>query len=515
MRHQWMTAVALASAALIAGACGSERVPLPSAPRFATTASPATPSATSINSLITQLFPPPGLLTAAQSQFINIQRVLSQGNVADAQAKAVALVSYALQKYSNHQLIGNQSAATQSNLQSFISLLLQFVGLGPLPPGAVGPDGAVGVVGPAGGTVVTGSQLAGVNFPIGALPQTVVVTISLSANQTNPLPTVLQQFPLFYDFKTFPEVPQFGQLATVAVCVLDGPVADAGVNPANLRLAHQLHSDPSAIEILPLVPQNLVDPTLCQNAGTIGLEKSPMNSFASAGSTIGRDLFWLMMGAPRDLHAESRRMMMPGGLGGGVKSFSTFGAVNFTASEFVPFQEIGYRFLKLGPTDTPPTGFQQPSFDASAWSTGRGAFGGGSVDPTCTSLGSTIHTPWDTATTGSSVQILLRKRFSGTAQNVQVQVPIDNDVRVYVNGTEITGTGGTVDSSEGINFVPGSVDETGFMTHEGCADPAHPFVFTVNNSALLTGGNLVVVQARDRGVVSYVDVRVTGTLPSP
>jgi hypothetical protein len=349
------------------------------------------------------------------------------------------------------------------------------------------------------------------------LPQNVIVTINRSANQSNPLPTVLEQFPLFYDFKTFPEVPQFGQLVTVGVCVLDGPVADAGVDPANLRLAHPLHTDPSAIEILPLAPQNFVDPTLCQNASLppVGALQGPMSHLASVTSTIGHSLFWLMMGAPRDLHAsESRRMMMPGGLGGGVKSFSTFGAVDFTSSSFVPYQEIGYRFLQLGAGQTPPSNFEQPSFDASDWSTGRGAFGGGSVSETCSALGSTIHTDWPTATEGP-VEILLRKRFSGTAQNVQILVPVDNDVRVYVNGSEITATGGTVDSSEGITFVPGNVDESGFMTHDGCADPAHPFVFTVDNSALLTGGNLVVVRARDRGTVSYVDVRVTGTLPSP
>jgi hypothetical protein len=492
-----MAAIALAGAALIGGACGSDHETLPSAPRFAKTSSTA-PSATSINTLITQLFPPPGLLTAARSQFTNVQRVLGQGNVADAQAKAIALAGYALQRYSNHQLIGNQSAATLANLQSFIDQLFQFVGLGPaaIPPGALGPDGAVAMVGPTGGLVVTGSQLAGVSFPAGALPQNVIVTISRSANQSNPLPTVLEQFPLFYDFKTFPEVPQFGQLVTVGVCVLDDPVAEAGVDPANLRLAHPLHSDPSAIEILPLAPQNFVDPTLCQNASVpVGALQGPMSDLASATSTIGHGLFWLMMGAPRDLHAsESRRMMMPGGLGGGVKSFSTFGAVDFTSSSFVPYQEIGYRFLQLGPEQTPPSNFEQPSFDASEWSTGQGAFGGGSA---CSSLTSTIHTTWPAASEGDTVEILLRKRFSGTAQNVHIQVAVDNDVRVFVNGTEIT---------------------DGFVNHEGCAFdglPTQPFDFAVDNGLLSPTGNLVVVEARDRGVMSYIDVRVTGTLPSP
>ena len=62
-------------------------------------------------------------------------------------------------------------------------------------------------MGPSGGQVVTETQLAGTDIPSGALPQTVIVTISRADNQLNPLPTNLPQFPVFYEFKTFPEVP--------------------------------------------------------------------------------------------------------------------------------------------------------------------------------------------------------------------------------------------------------------------------------------------------------------------
>jgi hypothetical protein len=113
---------------------------------------------------------------------------------------------------------------------------------------------------------------------------------------------------------------------------------------------------------------------------------------------------------------------------------------------------------------------------------------------------STIHTDWPSTASagnpGSFTEILLRKRFSGSAQNVHIHVAVDNDVRVFVNGTEIT---------------------DGFVTHEGCAfdgSPAQPFDFAVGESLLSSTGNLVVVEARDRGVMSYVDVKVTGTLPA-
>jgi len=339
---------------------------------------------------------------------------------------------------------------------------------------------------------VTRSQLAGADFPSGAVPQNVIVTISRATNQSNPLPTVLQQFPVFYEFKTFPEVPQFGQLVTVAVCVLDEAVEAADVDPANLRLAHQLHSDPTAIEILPRVDQSLISPGLCADA--FGSQRTMLEDLAHAGRSVAKNAFWLAMGAPKDLSATGTRRR-PGGLGGRTGSFSTFGAVNFTG-QVVPFQELGHRYLIGGP---PPSGFELPSFDASSWPMGQAAFGGGSVATTCPSLVSTIHTTWPAASEGST-EIVLRKRFAGSAENVQLHVPVDNDVQVFVNGHNVTSTGG-------------SVGEDGFLSHEGCADPNSAFTFTVDNSFLLAGGNLVVVRARDRGVVSYVDVKVTGTLP--
>ena len=168
----------------------------------------------------------------------------------------------------------------------------------------------------------------------------------------------------------------------------------------------------------------------------------------------------------------------------------------------MPYQELGYRYL-IG--ETPPAGFQQPNFDASTWFSGQGAFGSGGAP--CTELESTIHTSWPAS--GDTTEILLRKRFSGSAQDVQILVPVDNDVQVFVNGTDITASGVTFD---GEGFTPGTI-VGGFMVHEGCAAPADPFIFSVLNSALLAGGNLVVVRARDRGTVSYVDVKVTGQLP--
>jgi hypothetical protein len=501
MRHRLTIPVLLAGALLVAGACGTEQEPLAPAatpapaPEFSNTRHQLSPE-DQIELLIAQLFPKPGLFVAAFVRFESIEFLLNKHKTAPAKQQALDLVSFTLDKYNTHRLIGDQSAGTQAKLQSFIDLLFQFAGLGsaPIPPGALGPDGAIAIVGPAGGQVVTETQLAGTEFPTGALPQNVIVTISRADNQVNPLPTNLPQFPVFYEFKTFPEVPHFDQLVTVAVCVLDAALPE-GFDPANLRIAHQLHSDPTAIEILPPVAQSLV-PGACDEG--LPARKGLVNNLASAGRSVAKDLFWLAMGAPKDLSATERtRTMMPGGLGGRTSSFSTFGAVDFTHSEFVPFQEQGYRYLELGAGQTPPAGFETTTFDASGWPSGTGAFGG-SVAGSCPDLASSVHTSWPAASDGA-VEILLRKRFSGSAQDVQIHVRIDNDVQVFVNGHNITATGG-------------GVDEDGFVEHEGCAEPID---FTVDNSMLLDTGNLVVVRARDRGVASYVDVQVTGVLPAP
>ena len=209
-----------------------------------------------------------------------------------------------------------------------------------------------------------------------------------------------------------------------------------------------------------------------------------------------------MMGAPKDLQAESHNLMMPGGLGGRTSSFSTFGAVDFNGT-LVPYQAPGYRYDMLGPGEAPPDSFALPSFDDSGepWATGTAAFGTGS----CT-LSSTIHTPWPAASPSvvtdpeQFTEILLRKTFDVPAgvDNVTVGVAIDNDVQVFVNGVDITASGGARDG-------------TGFLRHEDCPT-LDSFILTVPSEVLHVGTNLVVVRARDRGVQSFVDIRVNGVL---
>jgi hypothetical protein len=492
MRHSWTSSILMVGGLLLVGACGTEREPLAPAATPGITADRSRGPASiddQIERLIPQLFPGPGLRLAVFIRHEAIEFLLRAGKKAPAQQQTFQLVTFVLQRYAGHQLIGDQSATTQSRLQTFIDLSFQFVDLGgaPIPPGALGSDGAVAVVGPGGGTVVTGSQLAGTSIPSGAFSGNVIVTINKDPNQDNPLPTAFGQFGSFYDLQTFPAVPVTGQPVIVGVCIDDSQF-EGGVPPSTLRLAHTSHVDPTTIEILPLA-----DAPFLNCPESFGVRRGVLPLLANAGRSAASGLFWVLMGAPRDLDATaSRRLMRPGGLGGKTSSFSPFGGVVFD-SLLVPYGATGYRY-KVVDSTTSGGGFEQPAFNdtTAEFSNGNAAFGSGGTCP----LDNTVHTQWPL-----NSDILLRKTFvvPGGVGNVKIKIAIDNDAQVFVNGTDVTATAGTA------HLV------NGFQRHEDCA-ALDSFIFTVPVGVIHTGTNLVTVRARDRGVISFVDLSVTGQL---
>ncbi|MFL5538137.1 MAG: hypothetical protein ACJ8J0_04060 [Longimicrobiaceae bacterium] len=150
--------------------------------------------------------------------------------------------------------------------------------------------------------------------------------------------------------------------------------------------------------------------------------------------------------------------------------------------EIVPWRDGGYRYL-VGPTGVAP-GFEAPGYDDSAWSTGAAAFGNGGDCPDP----SWVHTPWPL-----NSDIVLRKMVvlpAGTA-SMEVEVMIDNDVQLFVNGYDVTG---------------------GMIAHEGCADVNY-FILHPADVMLQPGANVIAVRARDRGVVSFFDLHVTAQVP--
>jgi Leucine-rich repeat (LRR) protein len=304
--------VIVALGAVLGLACTDRSLPVAADQPMAHAATAALPAcddklAKHIRDQIVQLFPKgKALLQAAQSQFDNIVRTC-QSDRAGAQTKALAFTAFTLAKYQNRQLT---RAATPSAVAAFLSDVLAYVGLG--------SEGAVTVVQPSTTvqTVTTGDGQAGASFPPGAVSQPVVVSITPSADQTDPLPTGLTQFPPFYDFVVSPAVT-FAQPVTIGICVEYGTASQDVLD--RLHLARpDAATGGTTIELLPRV-------------AAPSLSCPPLPGLtAMAPAERGRLLGRLLAGAvallqPAPLHAETMRLLQVGtvgGLGGTVTSFT-------------------------------------------------------------------------------------------------------------------------------------------------------------------------------------------------
>jgi hypothetical protein len=88
--------------------------------------------------------------------------------------------------------------------------------------------------------------------------------------------------------------------------------------------------------------------------------------------------------------------------------------------------------------------------------------------------------------------VLLRRwiNIPAGAQNVQVSIVVDNDVKAFWNGQAF-----------------------GLEHHDNCPSREDPFVFLVPDEWLIVGQNLLAIRALDRGSESFIDVKVTATIP--
>jgi len=144
----------------------------------------------------------------------------------------------------------------------------------------------------------------------------------------------------------------------------------------------------------------------------------------------------------------------------------------------------GWRYLQV--PQGGGGGYQVPGFDDSAWPTGPAPFRSGGACP----LQATVpFTSWATNT-----DMLVRRHIALPAgtQGVAVWVAIDNDIaEIFWNGVSI-----------GSNSV-----------HEGCATVDSRF-FAVDPANVIAD-NVLAIRARDRGVESYLDIRVvSGGIPA-
>ena len=293
------------------------------------------PTAPCIQTLIVELFPKGDLLKSANGFWSNIQTKVRQQRLLEAQARATDLVNFGLKNFYANKLIGGKTQPTVDNLVALADAVYGFTLLTnapTIPPEALQADAAAVILGPQSPTtlVITETKQAGVIVPAGAAGTPTLVSINRLPDSPGPLLTSLNQFPLFYQFTTTPEIT-FNQDVTTGVC------QSQDFEPYGaLRLAHNVEDvgdDGSFgdIEILPRVAAPFLD---CSNAaGPIGaLDHRGLTGLASAGwSLLGRTVGPVAKAIflPDDLHAAALGTCCLGGTG---KKFSPHGAVDPTSN---------------------------------------------------------------------------------------------------------------------------------------------------------------------------------------
>ena len=153
-------------------------------------------------------------------------------------------------------------------------------------------------------------------------------------------------------------------------------------------------------------------------------------------------------------------------------------AARAAQEELVGFSTGPYTFKAVA-TDGLP-GFQDPGFVPAGWGTGTAPFG------KLTSCGG-LTPPTQTGGWTNNSDLLLRRSFEAPAGvgAGSVQVRVDNDVTVYVNGAELA-----------------------TAEHEGCAGAGPPGPITIPAGTLHAGTNLLALRAVDRTDQRYIDARV-------
>jgi hypothetical protein len=130
---------------------------------------------------------------------------------------------------------------------------------------------------------------------------------------------------------------------------------------------------------------------------------------------------------------------------------------------------------------------------------GQAGFGfnlAGELGDNCPLVADHTNTAWPAGDQESPSYLYLRRDFTmTTGGEVVIEIAVDNDVKVFLDGDDITGQ---VQGDLGL--------EDGWLEHEGCADRNAPFVW---NPELSAGVHKLAIIARDRGRSTYLDVRIT------
>lgn len=469
-------------------------------------------SAQDIRNLVKDIFPGPlGTLITIK---INLYIALSPtGPNARTQAKLMEVVDDLLDAVNSGQFANNPVKLRK--VESLITLLYCVLGQEAPPLDLV--NGGAAVVTPTTGAVIGAKDPlnptandAATEVKPGDVPAnvpSVMVSVVPITGSTGPLDTPLQQRGPFYEFTTTPAI-RFANPVLVGACL--NKANDESDN--RVRLAHNLN--PSS----PVTPGNIrfgnieiISPE--SNLTSLNLSCDPL--------TIGFFEKALDLFLPTKLYAGG---LGTGGRGGKVSEYSPFGGVvveqlgfglsNWlfrqpsTGDPAIPSTTQGATsvpFFAEGGATTPVNGI----IAQGNWTFGSAPFGDvrnsdGSYAPQCNGTGGTVNydlgvaSLWQRASAGATTDpasftyLVARRVFYSTNTTDRVQLALDNDIRTWINGVEVTSY--TVNGQE-VSVAPGT-----FLVKEGCAATNQ-----VQVSVPRTGVNVISVQARDRGVASYFD----------
>ena len=266
-------------------------------------------------------------------------------------------------------------------------------------------------------------------------------------------------------------------VSPTAITGVAGSAVPAGARPS-VRVATPTNQPVTSYPVTFSVPSGSEGAVSGGSATTDGNGVATVAGW-TLGATPGTDLVAAAV-APPHLHS---------GVAGSPVGFTA----TVVTTTLVSYQSSGYSYSLIG-SGAPPEGWQLPGYEAE-WSTGSGAFGSGPGSPNGCALDGTVQTTWAAGTLSG---LLLRKSVSvptGWSGSLSIATAIDNDIQVFVNGVDITASGGPTNN--------------GFIMHEGCATKGS-FVFTAPNGILVPGGNNVIaIHTVDRGGTSYFDMQVT------
>jgi hypothetical protein len=335
--------------------------------------------ADSLQQQVEVLFPAGATRDQASALAGQVTAAAETGDAAAAQASVFDLAELTLAEF----YVGRLLPAAAQQPAAIDELLTDAFDLAGLPdPGLQAShftdEGLLAVVRTAGGTFATATRRAGIEIPAAAVPQTALLLLrrladsSQYAPREGPLPTDLDQYPLFYDFSFTPEIELTAD-AIIGICQFADPASayyPADCIFARLQLAHPDPANRSVIELLPRA------------------DAAFLNCDGTTANALG--------------FASLRRV----GIGGRVRKFSPFAAVDggaITRPDGL-IEPVGYRSFAGSPFDgvSLPGYFHledwedglvnTPGVTPSSTSTG-GAFPGledsvdgddGAVDGTCT-----------------------------------------------------------------------------------------------------------------------------------